>query len=117
MTGFSAGPPDLPPDTDAAVAQWMRDHGWDAFPARWEREPEIGFHVWQDEPALGRSHALWIAESMVRRLSAQQLVDVLRSEDVAEEIQINFKVRIEERGSEYRISPVPRSSGEQRRLE
>ncbi|HEX7335992.1 MAG TPA: hypothetical protein VF252_02195 [Gemmatimonadales bacterium] len=117
MTNSSSGHPDLPPDTDAAVAQWMRDHGWDAFPARWETEPESGFHVWQDEPAVGRPHALWIAESMVRHLSAGQLVEVLRSEGVAEEIRINFKVRIEERGAEYRISPVPRSSGEQRRME
>ena len=117
MTSFPSGPQDLPPGTDAAVAQWMRDHGWDAFPARWESEPESGFHVWQDEPAVGRSHALWIAHSMVQHLSAEQLVRVLNSEDVADDIRINFKVRIEERGVEYRVSPVPRSSGEQRRQE
>ena len=117
MTGFSAGPQDLPPGTDAAVAQWMRDHGWDAFPARWEVDPDSGFHVWQDEPAVGRSHALWVAASMVRHLTPEQLVQVLNAEDVADEIRINFKVRIEQRGAEYRISPVPRSSGEQRRVE
>lgn len=117
MTSFSGGQPDLPPDIDAAVAQWMRDHGWDAFPARWEMEPESGFHIWQDDPAVGRGHALWIAESMVRHLSAEELVDVLRSEGVADEIRVNFKVRIEKRGAEYRISPVPRRSGEQRQPE
>ena len=103
---------------DAAVADWMRDHGWDVGPPRWEAEPETRFSVWQEEePAIGRSHALWIAESMLQRLSAEQLVAVLDAEGLAEEIKINFKVRIEERGDEYRVSVVPRRSGESRRLE
>jgi len=114
---FSSESRDLPPDIDAAVAQWMRDHGWDVAPARRENDPDAGFHVWQGEAAVGRSHALWIADSMVRRLSAEQLLDVLRDEGVADEIRINFRVRIQERGAEYRISPVPRRSGEQRQQE
>jgi hypothetical protein len=81
-------------------------------------DPELGFHVWQeDEPAIGRSHALWVAESMSRRLSAKELVEVLNREGVAAEIRINFKVRIQERGAEYRVSTVPRRSGESRRQE
>ena len=96
----------------------MRDYGWKVAPARWEMDPDAGFHLWQeDEPAIGRSHALWIIESMVRQLSAAQLVQVLNSEQVAEELRINFKVRIQERGAEYRVSTVPRRSGEQRRPE
>jgi hypothetical protein len=54
---------------------------------------------------------------MLRRLSPEQLVGVLNSEGIAEEIRINFKVRIEERGDEYRVSVVPRRSGESRRQE
>ena len=107
----------LPPESDEAVAHWMRSHGWDVSPAGWEQDPEAGFHVWQDEPTSGRSHALWIAESMVGHLSPEELVDVLNREGVAEEIRINFRIRIEERGEEYRVSPVPRRSGESRRQE
>jgi hypothetical protein len=110
--------PQVPPESNAAVAVWMRNQGWNVASARWEMDPEIGFHVWQeDEPPIGRSHALWVDESMVRRLSAEQLVNVLNREGVAEEIRINFKVRIQERGDEYRVSVVPRRSGESRRQE
>jgi hypothetical protein len=110
--------PRLPPESDAAVSAWMRNQGWDVAPPRWEMDPDTGFHVWQeDEPAIGRSHALWVAESMLTNLSAEQLVGVLDSEGVAEQIRISFKVRIEERGDEYRVSVVPRRSGESRRQE
>jgi hypothetical protein len=81
-------------------------------------DPETGFYVWQeDEPTVGRSHALWVADYMLRHLSAEQLVNVLTGEALAEEIRINFKVRIEERGDGYRVSTVPRRSGESRRQE
>jgi hypothetical protein len=103
---------------DAAVSAWMRDQGWNVGTPRWETDPETRFYIWQeDEPTIGRSHALWVAESMLRRLSPEQLVGVLNSEGIAEEIRINFKVRIEERGDEYRVSVVPRRSGESRRQE
>jgi hypothetical protein len=95
----------------------MRNQGWNVAPARWEMDPETGFFVWQDDPSMGRSHALWVAEDMLRHLSAKQLIEVLNSERMAEEIRINFKVRIEERGDEYRVSVVPRRSGESRRLD
>jgi hypothetical protein len=96
----------------------MRSHGWRVLPARWLAEPESEFCVWQEEePQIGRSHALWVAESMVHRLVPEELVDVLNREGLAEDIRINFKVRIEERGAEYRVSVVPRKSGEFRRQE
>lgn len=94
----------------------MRSHGWKVAPARSEMDPEAGFYVWQeDEPSIGRSHALWVAESMTRYLAAEDLVRVLNSEGVADEIRINFKIRIQERGAGYRVSTVPRRSGEIRR--
>jgi hypothetical protein len=118
MTDFTLGTPQLPPETHEAVVKWMKSQGWNVASARWEMEPEAGFYVWQeDQPAAGRSHALWIAEAMVRHLSAEQLVRVLNNEEVAEEIRINFKVRIEERGAEYRVSTVPRRSGGWRGVE
>jgi predicted HAD superfamily phosphohydrolase len=77
-----------------------------------------GFHVWQEtEATAGKSHALWIAEPMVRHLSAEQLVNVLNNEGMAEEIRISFKMRIQERGDGYRVSIVSRRSGEWRRQE
>jgi hypothetical protein len=101
------------PETDAAVAAWMKEQGWTVGPARWEIEPEGGFHVWQELGLPpGRSHALWVSESMIRHLSAEQLVRVLDSEDMAQEIRISLRMRIEERGSEYRVSVVSRRSGE-----
>ena len=110
--------PQVPPESDKAVTAWMRTHGWTVAPARWELDPDMGFYIWQEsEPPIGRSHALWIDESMVRHLSPEQLARVLDHEAVAEEIRINFKVRIQERGAEYRVSTVPRRSGEQRRQE
>jgi hypothetical protein len=117
MTDSSLGStPQVPPESHAAVVSWMKGHGWNVGPPRGELDPEIGFHVWQeDEPPIGRSHALWIAESMLRTLSAEQLIAVLNSEGIADEIRISFKVRIEERGDEYRVSVVPRRSGEIRR--
>jgi hypothetical protein len=118
MGDFTLGTPQVPPETDAAIVGWMRSHGWTVAPARWEIDPETGFHVWQEEePQGGRPHALWVAEPMVRHLLAEELVNVLNSERVAEDIRINFKIRIQERGAEYRISVVPRRSGEQRRQE
>jgi hypothetical protein len=113
MTDFTPGSsPQVPPESNAAIAAWMRNQGWKVGPARWEMDPEIGFHVWQeDEPTAGRSHALWVAESMVRHLSAEQLVNVLDSEGMAEELRFSFKVRIQERGDGYRVSIVSRRSG------
>jgi hypothetical protein len=112
-----AAPP-VPPASAAAVAAWMKSQGWTVLPPRWETDPEAAFYVWQeDEPRIGRSHAVWIAESMVRRLTADELVEILNSEGIAQDIQISFKVRIEERGNEYRVSVVPRPSGEMKRME
>lgn len=110
--------PQVPPETDAAIASWMGIQGWKVGPARWETDLEAGFHVWQEEEPTGdRSHALWVSEAMVRHLSAERLVQVLNSEDMADEMRISYKIRIEERGDEYRVSVVPRRSGEWRRQE
>lgn len=110
--------PQVPPESDAAIVAWMGNHGWKVEPARWEMEPEEGFYVWQETgPTAGKSHALWIAESMVRNLSAGQLVAVLDSEGMADEIRISLKMRIQERGAGYRISIVSRRSGEWRKQE
>lgn len=118
MADSDPGTPLIPPDTDLAIAAWMRSHGWEVASARWEPDPDIGFFVWQEHsPSEGRSHALWVAESMVRRLPAGQLLAVLESQKMAEEIQFSFKVRIQERGAEYRVSIVPRRSGEFRKQE
>lgn len=96
----------------------MGDQGWKVAPARWEMEPEAGFHVWQETDATpGKSHALWVADSMVRDLSAEQLVNVLDSEGIADEIRISFKIRIQERGDGYRVSIVSRRSGEWKKQE
>jgi hypothetical protein len=96
----------------------MVEHGWKVAGARWEADPEMGFYVWQEEsPNIGRSHALWVDEDMVRHLSPEQLINVLHQEDVAGEMRIDFKVRIQERGDGYRVSPVPRRSGEFRKEE
>ena len=105
------------PESEAAVAAWMKRQGWKALPVRREEDPDLVFYVWQeDEPPIGRSHALWIEDAMLENLSPEQLVQVLEREKVAEDIRINFKVRIQERGAEYRVSVVPRRSGEQRRM-
>ncbi|HEY8195384.1 MAG TPA: hypothetical protein VIG04_00285 [Gemmatimonadales bacterium] len=103
----------MPPEINAAVIAWMGEQGWKVGPARWETEPEAGFHVWQENGGLARiSRALWVSESMVRHLKTEQLIGVLDREEMAQEIRISLKVRIEERGAEYRISVVPRRSGE-----
>jgi hypothetical protein len=105
--------PPVPPEIDAAVAAWMRRHGWQVPSARWQREPEMGFYIWQEDASKdGKAHGLWVEDVMVRRLTPEQLVEVLNQEGLAEDIRINFKVRIEERGAEYRVSVVPRRSGE-----
>lgn len=110
--------PQVPPESNAAIVAWMGTQGWKVAPARWEMDPEAGFHVWQEtEATAGKSHALWIAEPMVRHLSAEQLVNVLNNEGMAEEIRISFKMRIQERGDGYRVSIVSRRSGEWRRQE
>jgi hypothetical protein len=91
----------------------MGEQGWKVGPARWETDSEAGFHVWQENGGLSRiSHALWVSESMVRHLEAEQLIGVLDREEMAQEIRISLRIRIEERGTEYRISVVPRRSGE-----
>jgi len=96
----------------------MKTKGWIVAPARREQDPDQDFHVWQeDQPGNGRFHAVWIADSMLRRLTAEQLVAVLERERVFNDVRVSFQVRIEERGAEYRVSPVPRRSGEVRRVE
>lgn len=105
--------PEVPPETNAAVVEWMRDQGWVVAPARFEMDPEVGFHVWQEQGRTsGTAHALWVSDSMIRHLPPEQLVSVLEREEMAQEIRISLRVRIEERGSEYRIAVVPRRSGE-----
>jgi len=94
----------------------MRRQGWEVASARSETDPDGGFHVWQEKaPTRGRHHALWVADTMVRDLEPERLVEILNREGVAEELRISFKVRIEERGADYRVSIVPRKSGEFRR--
>ena len=79
-------------------------------------DPDMGFFVWQEnESSNGVSHALWIAEPIIQHLTPEQLIDVLNRENVVEDIRASFRVRIEERGDEYRVSPVPRRSGEFKR--
>ena len=118
--------PKVPAEHDAAIVAWMGNQGWRVAAARWEMDQEAGFYVWQeqdraarqeDDRAARRSHALWVSEAMVRHLSAGQLVEVLNKEEMAQEIRISLKVRIEERGDEYRVSVVPRRSGEWPRQE
>jgi hypothetical protein len=110
--------PQVPPESNTAIIAWMRDQGWKVAPARWEMDPEAGFHVWQETDATpGKSHALWIAESMVNHLSAEQLVNVLNSEGIADEIRFSLKIRIQERGDGYRVSIVSRRSGEWKKQE
>lgn len=110
--------PEVPPKTDAALVRWMGEQGWVVAPARFEVDAEVGFHVWQEQGrSPGTSHALWVSEPMIRHLSAAQIVDVLEREEMAQEIRISLRIRIEERGTEYRISVVPRRSGEWPRQE
>lgn len=119
MTDFTPeSNPQVPPESDAAIGAWMGKQGWMVAPARWEMDSEAGFHVWQENgQSVGRSRALWVSEFMIRHLSAKQLVEVLDSEEMAEELRINFKVRIHERGDGYRVSVVPRCSGEWKKQE
>jgi hypothetical protein len=118
MADSTPANPQLPPETDAVIAGWMRSHGWNVVPARWEIDPEARFHVWEEDlPAVDRSHALWVAESIPRHLSPEELVNVLNSEAVADEIRVSYKVRIQERGDGYRVSTVPRRSGGWKRQE
>jgi len=109
--------PPIPAETDAAVSGWMRSRGWRVDQVRWEvDDPNMGFYVWQEEaPSIG-GHALWLDEAMIRHLKAKDLVQLLERESVAEEIRISYKVRIEERGAGYRVSVVPRRSGEFRQV-
>ncbi len=108
----------VPAETDAAVTAWMGKQGWRSAPGRWHMDPDGGFHIWQEEGRKpGGSHALWVSEAMVRRLSAERIVEALDREDVADEIRVSLKIRIEERGDGYRVSVVSRSSGEWKRLD
>jgi len=114
MTDTTPGStPKVPTKTDTAMVAWMKQHGWTAAKARWEMESEMGYHVWQETgKSPGTSHALWVSDPMIRRLSAQQLIEVLDKEEMDQELRISLRMKIEERGSEYRISVVSRRSGE-----
>jgi hypothetical protein len=103
--------PQVPPEIDAAVIAWMRQHGWKVTPAHWELGTEAGFHVWQEDLVEGRAHALWVSESMIRNLSAKELLRVLDEEDMPQELRISLRVLIHERGAGYRVAAVPRRSG------
>jgi hypothetical protein len=114
MTDTTPGStPRVPPKTDTAIVAWMKQHGWTVSKAHLETESEIGFHAWQEtDKSPGTAHALWVSDSMIRRLSAEQLIAVLEKEEMDQEIRISLRMKIEERGSEYRISVVSRRSGE-----
>ena len=114
----SESDPKVPGATDAAVTAWMGKQGWRSAPGRLHLDPDGGFYIWQEQgPKPGGTHALWVSETMVRRLSAERIVEALDREDVADEIRVSLKIRIEERGDEYRVSVVSRSSGEWKRLD
>ena len=118
MTDFTSGSSSLPSETDAAMAAWMGKQGWRSALGRLHLDPDGGFYIWQEQgPKPGGTHALWVSETMVKRLSAERLVEALDREDVADEIRVSLKIRIEERGDEYRVSVVSRSSGEWKRVE
>ena len=102
----------IPPDTDAAVVRWMHAHGWKVGPANRQVEPEGEFYVWREESDGVKSHALWVAETMVHNLRPDQLVEVFKRERLAEDLRVSFRIRIVERGTEFRVSLVPRRSGE-----
>jgi hypothetical protein len=114
MTDTTPGStPKVPAKTDTAIVAWMKQHGWTAAKARWEMESEMGYHVWQETgKSPGTAHALWVSDPMIRRLSAEQLIGVLDQEEMDQELRISLRMKIEERGSEYRISVVSRRSGE-----
>ena len=114
MTDTTPGStPKVPTKTDAAIVAWMKQHGWTVARARWEMEPEMGFHVWEETgKTRGTSHALWLSDPMIRHLSVEKLIEVLDREEMDQEIRISLRMKIEERGSEYRISVVSRRSGE-----
>ena len=114
MTDATPGSnPKVPPKIETAIVAWMKQHGWTVAKARWEMETEGGFHVWQETgKSPGTAHALWVSESMVRNLSADKLIEVLDGQEMDQELRISLRMRIEERGSEYRISVVSRRSGE-----
>ena len=110
--------PPIPADIEAAVSAWMRGRGWRVHQVRWEvDDPNMGFYVWQEEAPSKGVHALWLDEAMIRHLKPEELIQVLEREAVAEAIRISYKVRIEERGADYRVSVVPRKSGELKRME
>ena len=101
------------PDTDAEVVRWMNGHGWKVGAAVRHEEPEGGFYVWREDGGKEvNSHTLWVAETMVSKLGPQELIAVFKRERLAEDLRISFRIRIEERGTEYRVSLVPRRSGE-----
>ena len=103
----------IDPETDAHVMRWMAAHGWRVGPALRHTEPEGGFYVWrEDSPGEVKSHALWVAETMVHNLRPDELMAVFKRERIAEDLKISFRLRIEERGTDYRVSLVPRRSGE-----
>jgi hypothetical protein len=108
--------PEVPGETDAFVSAWMQRQGWRVAPGRWHLDPDGGFFIWQEEGSGSNTRALWIAELMLRRLSAERLGEVLDAEDVANEIRISQKIRSEPRGDGYRVSVVSRSSGEWKRM-
>jgi hypothetical protein len=113
-----ASHPRVPAETDAAIIEWMGAFGWRVAPGRWHLDPDGGFHIWQETArTTGGVHALWISEPIIKRLPAPQLIEVLNGEDVANEIRISTKIRIQERGAEYRVSVVSRASGEWKKLE
>jgi len=114
MTDAAPGSnPKVPPKIDTAIVAWMKQHGWLVARARWQMEIEGGFHVWQETgKSPGTAHALWVSEAMVRRLSPEELMEILDRLEMDQELRISLRMRIEERGSEHRISVVSRRSGE-----
>ena len=90
----------------------MHGHGWKVGPAIRHLEPEGGFYVWREDSDGVKSHSLWVAETMVHNFRPDQLVEIFKRERLAEDLRVSFRIRIEERGTDYRVSLVPRRSGE-----
>jgi hypothetical protein len=90
----------------------MNSHGWKVEAAVRRQEPEGTFYVWREDGGHVTSHSLWVSDEMISKLRADELIGVFKRERLAEDIKISFRIRIEERGTEYRVSLVPRRSGE-----
>jgi hypothetical protein len=76
---------------DAAIRDWMREHGWKVNSTRYYFDEEV--YAWRHEEEAGSSPTLWIARTVLENQAPFALVSELERLAIGDRIRFAPKAR------------------------